>query len=232
MSFPPGIGRSVSHQSIPAFHIDRNPPTPFCHMQDPQFDVLQWYPHFQSCVRYFLDHAQHENSVQAMAAFINIKLPFQKSQYPIISSRPSGSQPTVPSPSSSAQGKFSIPGQIPPAISLTPYIRRLVATGFDFPGILHGFFGDDWALGISHLHESERRNYLFAAKASSWLDVKSQYDMPDEQTIPFLQPLQRATESEIISAEGNWSEWLAMQDWMIGPRNPEELSPIVKVEDA
>lgn len=118
------------------------------------------------------------------------------------------------------------------AISLTPYIRRLVATGFDFPGMLHGFFGDDWELGIGHLHEAERRNYLFAAKASSWLDVKSQYDMPDGQTIPFLRPLERVTEEEIVGAEKNWSQWLAMQDWMVGPRNPEEIPPVVKDEDA
>lgn len=116
-------------------------------------------------------------------------------------------------------------------VSLTPYIRRMVATGFDFPGVLHGFFGDDWTLGIAHLHEVERRNYLFAAKSSSWLDVKSQYDMPDGQTIPFLRPLQNVTEEEIVSAETNWSQWLAMQDWMIGPRNPEDISPVVKEED-
>lgn len=116
-------------------------------------------------------------------------------------------------------------------ISLTPYIRRLVATGFDFPGVLHGFFGDDWALGVGHLHETERRNYLFAAKASSWLDVKSQYDMADGQMIPFLRPLQNVTENEIVNAEANWSQWIYMQDWMVGPRNPESIPTGVKDEE-
>ena len=108
-----------------------------------------------------------------------------------------------------------------------------MATGFDFPAILHGFFGDDWVAGISHLHEVERRNYLFAAKSASWLDVKSQYDMPDDQSVPFLRPLQNVNEKEIVSAETNWSEWLAMQDWMVGPRSPEVAPiPVVKTEDA
>ncbi|KAI1111087.1 hypothetical protein F5Y14DRAFT_330308 [Nemania sp. NC0429] len=230
--YPPGISRSASQQSMAAFAPERNPPNPALPIQDSQFDVLQWYPHFQSCVRYFLDHAQHHGPVQALAAFINIRLPFQKPQSPVISSRPSGSPSRMPSPSSSATANFALPSQPPITISLTPYIRRLVATGFDFPGMLHGFFGDDWELGIGHLHKAERRNYLFAAKASSWLDVKSQYDMPDEQTIPFLRPLEHVTEEEIVGAEKNWSQWLAMQDWMVGPRNPEEIPPIVKEEDA
>ncbi|KAI0914046.1 hypothetical protein F4823DRAFT_558360 [Ustulina deusta] len=230
--FQPGMSRSASQQSLPSFPLERDPSNPFLPMQDSQFDILQWYPHFQSCVRYFLDHAQHDGPVQAMAAFINIQLPFQKAQSPITSSRSSGSPSAIPSPSSSAAGKFPIPSQVSLAVSLTPYIRRLVATGFDFPGVLHGFFGDDWASGIGNLHEVERRNYLFAAKASSWLDVKSQYDMPDGQTIPFLRPLQHVTEDEIVSAETNWSQWLAMQDWMVGPRNPEDIPPIVKDEDA
>lgn len=225
--FQPGTSRSVSQQSMSGFPLERNPPVPFLPMQDSQFDILQWYPHFQSCVRYFLDHAQHDGPVQATAAFINIQLPFQKTHSPITSSRPLGSPSTVPS---SPAGTFAIPNQTSLATSLTPYIRRLVATGFDFPGVLHGFFGDDWALGIGHLHEVERRNYLFAAKASNWLDVKSQYDMPDGQTVPFLRPLQHVTEEEIVSAESNWSQWLAMQDWMVGPRNPED-NPIVKDEE-
>jgi hypothetical protein len=112
-----------------------------------------------------------------------------------------------------------MPGQANSLVTLNPYIRRLVATGFDFPAVLHGFFGDDWAAGLGHLHEVERRNYLFAAKSASWLDVKSHYDMGDEQSIPFLRPLQNVTEKEIVNAESSWSEWLAMQDWMVGPRS-------------
>lgn len=113
---------------------------------------------------------------------------------------------------------------------MIPYIRRLVATGHDTPGVLHGFFGDDWALGIGSLHEIERRNYLFAAKSTSWLKVKQAYDMSPEETIPYLSPLKDASEKEIQMAEAEWSRWLAMQDWMLGPRAPEIRSPRVKRE--
>lgn len=104
--------------------------------------------------------------------------------------------------------------------TLVPYIRRLVATGLDTPAVLHGFFGDDWREGIGRIHETERRNYLFAAKSDNWLKVKTDYDMGEDQTIPFLRPLLNVSEEEIVSAETTWSEWLAMQDWMLGPRAP------------
>lgn len=103
---------------------------------------------------------------------------------------------------------------------MVPYVRRLVATGFDFPSVLHGFFGRDWLGGIGPLHETERRNYLFAAKSDNWLKVKASYDMAEGQLVPFLKPLQTVTEEEIQCAEATWSEWLAMQDWMLGPRAP------------
>ncbi|KAK8001968.1 hypothetical protein PG991_014190 [Apiospora marii] len=163
------------------------PPSSFFPMEENhnQFDILEWYPHFQSCVRYFLDHAQHSPPVQAVAAFINIQLPFQKTQNPVLTSRMSGgggSPSAMPSPTSRAAGKLPMPmpspgGQPAAVVTLNPYIRRLVVTGFDFPAVLHGFFGDSWALGIGPMHEVERRNYLFAAKSASWLDVKSHYDM-------------------------------------------------------
>lgn len=248
MAFPPGGGGGPS--SFPMMFQQphagsasaaagglgsNNPPAgQFIPIEETQFDILEWYPHFQSCVRYFLDHAQHSGPVQAVAAFINIQLPFQKVLQPVVSSRPAGSPSTIPSPTSRVAGKLPMTGQPPSTISLNPYIRRLVATGFDFPAILHGFFGDDWAAGIGHLHEVERRNYLFAAKSAPWLEVKSQYDMPDDQSIPFLRPLQNVDEKEIVSAETNWSEWLAMQDWMVGPRSPEverNLSGVVKSEE-
>jgi hypothetical protein len=181
--------------------------------------MFVWYGKFQSCLRYFLDHAQYEGPIQATAALVNIQLPFQKPQYPILSSRPAGSPSAVPPPS--VRGGASIPVLNPSSSfgTLIPYIRRLVATGFDYPGVMHGFFGDDWVAGIGHLHEVERRNYLFAAKSGSWLDVKGHYDMGEGQSIPFLRPLQNVTEREILSAESNWSDWLAMQDWMVGPRS-------------
>jgi hypothetical protein len=111
------------------------------------------------------------------------------------------------------------------SVSLVPYVRRLVATGFDTIAILHGFFGDDWDAGIGSIHENERRNYLFAAKSETWLRVKASYDLENGQTVPFLRPLQGVTEKEIQAAEANWSEWLAMQDWMLGPRAPSNDGP-------
>ncbi|KAI0471641.1 hypothetical protein GGR56DRAFT_82865 [Xylariaceae sp. FL0804] len=227
-----------SQQSLPAgmrgfAPAGTHPSNPFLPLHETEFDVLEWYPQFQSCVRYFLDHAQHDGPVQAMAAFINIQLPSQRAVRPVITSNSAGSPSALPPVSSSAAGKLPASTQPPTAISLTPYIRRLVATGTDVPGVLHGFFGDNWAAGVGPLHEVERRNYLFASKSSSWLDVKHQYDMPDGQSIPFLRPLQNVTEKEIVGAEANWSQWLAMQDWMVGPRNPEAIpvSPVVKNEE-
>lgn len=160
------------------------------------FDIFAWYPRYQNCQRYFLDHAQHSIPVQALSAFLNIRLPFQRN------------------PDS--------PDQVA-SISLIPYIRRLVATGMDFPGVLHGFFGDDWGGGIGILHDQERRNYLFAAKSGGWASVKKDYDMTPQETIPFLRPLQGPLDSEIEAAEKSWSEWLAMEDWMVGPRAPDAL---------
>ncbi|KAI1451660.1 hypothetical protein F4805DRAFT_83006 [Annulohypoxylon moriforme] len=238
MPFQPTQSRSPPHPSSSAgargMAPEINPSGPFLPFQESQFDILEWYPQFQSCVRYFLDHAQHSGPVQAVAAFVNIQLPFQRPQHPVISSKPPGSPQAVPSPSSIAAGKLPMTGHSPMAVSLTPYVRRLVATGLDLPGVLHGFFGDDWLAGIGHLHEVERRNFLFAAKSAGWLKVKSQYDMPDDQSIPFLRPLQNVTEKEIVNAEANWSEWLAMQDWMVGPRSPDvdrEMAVLIKSED-
>ncbi|KAK4163566.1 hypothetical protein QBC43DRAFT_57136 [Cladorrhinum sp. PSN259] len=201
---------------------------------DAQFDIFDWHPYFQSCVRFFLDHAQYEGPIQALAAFVNIQLPFQKATNPVLSSRansPSGVGPAggIGGGQLGPGGGFAAPQAGPPGrpplmgqashVSLVPYIRRLVATGFDFPAVLHGFFGEDWQRGIGHLHEQERRNFLFATKSNSWLDVKASYDMGVDETVPFLKPLQNTTEKEIVAAEAAWSEWLAMQDWMIGPRS-------------
>jgi hypothetical protein len=214
---------------------------------DAQFDIFEWHIHFQSCVRYFLDHAQYNSPVQALAAFVNIRLPFQKPN-PVLSSRSAGSPPPPPGVGTTAAAAGGVVGgggggfgggqasssggppphhpppahQLPPPhVTVLPYIRRLVATGFDYPAVLHGFFGDDWLTGVGPLHEQERRNYLFAAKSDTWLTVKAAYDMGEEQSIPFLRPLQNVTEKEIVGAEASWSEWLAMQDWMLGPREPE-----------
>ncbi|KAM3542864.1 hypothetical protein ARSEF1564_004245 [Beauveria bassiana] len=161
------------------------------------------YNNFRECQNYFIENAQRTGPVQAVAAFLNILLPFQKAQ----------KSEREPSDDTESSARL---------VELVPYVRRLVATGFDTPAVLHGFFGDGWKAGIGQIHEMERRNFLFAAKSENWVKVKSSYDIEGGQTVPFLRPLQDAIEQEIQGAESSWSEWLAMQDWMIGPRAPPE----------
>lgn len=196
---------------------------------DPHFDIFEWYPNYQSCQRYFLDHAQHSGPVQAVAAFINIHLPFQRTANPTDSSSTShlpglaglsGSRIPHLRQGATASSLNALPTH---HISLIPYLRRLVVTGLDFPGVLHGFFGDDWAIGVGSLHEQERRNYLFAAKSGGWASVKKDYDMLPFETVPFLRPLQAPIDAEIDAAEKTWSEWLAMEDWMVGSRAPDSM---------
>ncbi|KAL4879716.1 hypothetical protein BJY04DRAFT_88670 [Aspergillus karnatakaensis] len=177
-------------------------------------DIFDWHPHYQSCQRYFLDHAQHSSPVQALSAFLNIRLPFQR-QSSVLNSNPSSGD-------GMATAHLSASNTSPP-VSLVPYVRRLVATGMDNPGVLHGFFGDDWRSGVGPLHEKERCNYLFAAKSGGWAAVKRDYDILPFETIPFLRPLHSPLDSEIEAAEQKWSEWLAMEDWMVGSRAPEAL---------
>jgi len=200
---------------------------------DPQFDIFEWHPAYQSCQRYFLDHAQHDASVQAVAALVNICLPFQWSENPVASS-------SGPSPHAAGPGTYNMPwprhgavpshpshrgAPVPMWVSLVPYIRRLIVTGFDREGVLHGFFGDDWRKGIGPVQECERRNYLFAAKSVGWAKVKYQYDMSPHESVPFLRPLQNVQLAEIEGAEKTWSQWLAMEDWMVGPRAPDAEEP-------
>ncbi|KAJ5555311.1 hypothetical protein N7535_007750 [Penicillium sp. DV-2018c] len=158
-------------------------------------DPTGWFPHYKNCVQHFVDFSQHTPSVQSIAAFINIRLPCQ---------RPS---------ESSAQGPQYF-------ISLRPYIRRLIVTAQDSPTVMQGFFGGDWEAGVGCIYKQERANYLFTAKSSGWAATKAAYDIsPDEQT-PFLRPLRDPSEDEIRVAEARWSEWLAMEDWMVGARSP------------
>lgn len=185
-----------------------------------QFDIIAWYPKHQSCQRYFIDHAQHEPLVQAFASFINILLPFQRQPHPVYSTTGSRSgkarlDKEAARPSSSEATAAAS------AVSLIPYIRRLVVTGMDVPQVLHGFFGDDWRPGIGPQREQERRNYLFAAKSGGWASVKRDYDMLPLETVPFMRPLYDPTDGEIEAAERTWSEWLALEDWMVGSRAPE-----------
>jgi hypothetical protein len=95
--------------------------------------------------------------------------------------------------------------------------------GLDTDLNLEKCFGSGWSSGISSIHGKERQNYLKAAKSGSWLEVKLAYDIGSEEIVPFLVPLRGATEEEIIDAELDWSKWLAMQDWMLGPRRPHFL---------
>ena len=141
----------------------------------------------------------------------------QRSPNPI-----SGSSPRL-SPGTLTGRPTPHPHQAHTAVSLIPYLRRLVVTGLDFPGVLHGFFGDDWASGVGPLHEQERRNYLFAAKSGGWASVKKDYDMLPLEMVPFMRPLQGAVSAEIEAAEKSWSGWLAMEDWMVGPRAPDQM---------
>ena len=59
---------------------------------------------------------------------------------------------------------------------------------------------------------------MFAAKSGGWGSVKNAYDMPPLETVPFLRPLQGVVEPELVAAEKSWSEFMAFEDWMIGPR--------------
>lgn len=184
---------------------------------DANFEIFDWFPAYQSCQRYFLDHAQYDASVQAVAALINICLPFQWTVSPIL-----GSSGHAPATGPAAYGapwlraggggnsRASHPSQTAPIwVSLVPFVRRLVVTGFDREGVLHGFFGDDWRKGIGPQQECERRNFLFAAKSVGWAKVKYQYDMNPHETVPFLRPLQEVPVAEIEGAEKTWSQWLA-----------------------
>jgi hypothetical protein len=69
----------------------------------------------------------------------------------------------------------------------------------------------------------ERAWALFtnAAKSVGWAKVKYQYDMSPHESVPFLKPLQDVQLAEIEGAEKTWSQWLAMEDWMVGPRAPD-----------
>lgn len=196
------------------------------------FDVFEWYPSYQNCQRYFLDTAQHQETVKAVAAFMNIHLPCQKHPNPTVGFATS---PTTAAARPPRPGMSWAPGQWGAGtgagngtgssnwVSLIPYLRRLVVTGSDLPTILHGFFGDDWVKGVGLLHEQERRNYLFAAKSEGWASVKKGYDISPEETVPFLRPLRQPLDAEILMAEKTWGEWLAMEDWMVGPRAPEHM---------
>ncbi|KAE8362068.1 hypothetical protein BDV27DRAFT_147291 [Aspergillus caelatus] len=167
-----------------------------------QVDLNEWYPRYWACMQHFLNQGQYSPQVQALAAFVNIRLPYQRSTTPVIGF------PNPQNMDSRVEGTYNAP-------SLRPFIRRLIVTGYDTPSVLQAFFGDDWQAGVGCVCKQERINYLFTAKSGGWTSTKAAYDMlPDEQT-PFLRPLREATEEELRIAESRWrvdaptSPWLA-----------------------
>ncbi|EAW09367.1 uncharacterized protein ACLA_035700 [Aspergillus clavatus NRRL 1] len=202
-----GSRGSINFVSAPEFSSDpvtpaEDIPAAFPESEVSHVDLHDWYSRHQACLRFFLDQSQHTIPVQSVAAFVNIRLPCQRVPNPVMNVG------TPASPSAAA------------TVSSRSYIRRLIVTGQDTPAILRMFFGDDWLAGVGCVWRQERLNYLFAAKSDGWASTKTAYDiLPDEHT-PFLRPLREATEEELDMAETRWSEWLAMEDWMLGSRSP------------
>ncbi|RDW86590.1 uncharacterized protein DSM5745_03232 [Aspergillus mulundensis] len=210
MDLPLGIqnhdsspGAQMPNGSIPPAHAPNgSPPSSSANVYQPPI-LADWYPAYMECVRHFLNQAQHSAPVQSLAAYMNIRLPYQRAN-----------------PIAHFDANLTENGQSCAQSSLRHYIRRLVATGNDTPGMLEAFFGPDWAPGVGGIAKQERLNYLFTAKSAGYAATKAAYDvLPDEQA-PFLRPIRDATEEEIAMAEKCWSEWMAMEDWMVGPRSP------------
>lgn len=86
--------------------------------------------------------------------------------------------------------------------------------------MLETFFGAEWLSGVGGICKQERMNYLFTAKSVGWASTKAAYDVLPDEHIPFLRPLAGASEEELRAAEDYWSDWMAMGDWMVGPRSP------------
>jgi hypothetical protein len=215
----------------------------------PNPDPSTWVPYYNNCLQYFVAVAQHTVPVQALAAYVNISLPFQREQqdYHSLLGRGSNNNPTRGNQLRSLFSTFSSSSasSVSPLANranhplrtgnnpsgntrltaeesslLTPYIRRLVVTATDTPTNLSKLFGPEWSTGIGGILAEERINYLFAAKSAGWLATKAQYDILPYETVPFLSPLRDPQEEEIQVAEARWSDWLAFGDWMIGSRSP------------
>ncbi|KAL2815001.1 hypothetical protein BJX63DRAFT_187471 [Aspergillus granulosus] len=203
---------SMDLPSPGAQSFNMGPTTPNGHTLSPnlyQVHLPDWHSQYMASLQFFLDQGQHSVAVQSLAAYINIQLPSQQRSNPISC--------FTPDPTSSEKGTA---GQV----SLRHYVRRLIVTGNDTPTVLEAFFGASWEAGVGCIRRQERINYLFTAKSNGWAATKAAYDvLPDEHT-PFLRPLHDATEQELSMAETHWSEWLAMEDWMVGPRSPWEGS--------
>ncbi|KAL2829692.1 hypothetical protein BDW59DRAFT_141804 [Aspergillus cavernicola] len=172
-----------------------------------QVHLPDWHSRYTTCMKHFLDQAQYSAAVQSLAAYINIRLPYQRPSDPVTRFHNSDTS-SWENKSPSFQ------------VSLRHYLRRLIVTGNDTPPILEAFFGAGWFGGVGCIWKQERINYLFTAKSVNWAKTKAAYDiLPDEHT-PFLRPIQGTTEQELNMANAHWSEHLAMEDWMVGPRCP------------
>ena len=60
MAFNSQAGSSSQAFQTPPFAQYGSPSRSQQQSSIPPFDVLEWYPKFQSCLRFFLDHAQHD----------------------------------------------------------------------------------------------------------------------------------------------------------------------------
>lgn len=197
------------------------------------FDIFEWHAAYLSCQRFFLDHGQYEPGSQAVTALLNILLPHQLPK-PITS----WADPELTSPSARFASAYVPPGTTPPRpepvplpgppkmpnfVSLVPYVRRFVITGFDNDAILHGFFGDDYKKAIMPLRECERRNYLFVSKSGGWEKAKAQYDMDPMQSVPWMRAPKDIQGLELENAEKTWNAWHSLEEWTTNSRLPDGL---------
>jgi hypothetical protein len=181
-----------------------------------------------------MEEGQYKEASKVLAAFINIRLPHQIPGSPLQQFFSTTSQLPWVGPDEDIRRKaqasinFNGPDHHRSAnpltdaytsISLFPYIKRLVCTGFDKDEVMYGFFGDRWVGGIKPLVQQERKNFLFAvrSKGSSWLKVKENYDtgMGPNELVPFLKPLDVLGGSVLERAKGDveWTEWQEFENW-------------------
>ena len=179
-----------------------------------EVDLVESFSAYQKCVRYFLLEGQYSALTQSLATLMNILLPYQRSFEP-------GAQ--FPRLDNGTEPKNRSTSQlVSDSVSLIPYIRRLVVTATDTPTVMQAFFGEGWIVGVGLLHSQERINYMFAAKSGGWLRTKAHYDILPYETVPFMRPLRDPQREELQAADTRWSQWLAMEDWMVGPNSPFE----------
>ncbi|RPA75506.1 hypothetical protein BJ508DRAFT_332025 [Ascobolus immersus RN42] len=199
------------------------------------FDLTLWHVHHQACRTYFVEEGQYKEAAKALAAFLNIRLPHQipgtplrqqffstTSQLPWAGPDEDIRRKAQASLSFNGPDHHRSPNPLTDAytdISLFPYLKRLVCTGFDKDSVMLELFGEHWMQGIKRLLDQERKNFLFAvrSKGSSWLKVKEVYDagMGPNELVPFLKPLGEAEDgaSERGQADMEWKQWEEFEAW-------------------